>query len=170
MILIVKKILSEQSNYEVDDIFKINKMIDEKFSLDYCDVIKKFIKNETIDDGLDRYKKLVYIRNFIDKNDLYNIMISGNNKIENIIHKLQNIDKEIYDEYSLYNNSFDLLDFINYVDIEISKVDPTIYVFVGQRNVDYHYLDDRIKTIYDEKIYKGIKIIYHNKVYDYSLG
>jgi hypothetical protein len=48
--------------------------------------------------------------------------------------------------------------------------DPTIYVIVGGEDENYDKLDDRIKTIFDDRVYKGIKIIYKNKLYDYSLS
>ena len=35
---------------------------------------------------------------------------------------------------------------------------------------DYDKLDKRIKTIYNSKIYKGIKIVYKNILYDFSLS
>ena len=40
--------------------------------------------------------------------------------------------------------------------------DPTIYIVIGDEDEDYNHIDDRIETIYDEKVYKGVKIIYKN--------
>ena len=60
-------------------------------------------------------------------------------------------------------------DFLNYLENELNKCDPHIYVEVGDKNVNFDYLSDRIVTEYNEKIYKGIMVIYRNKMYDYSL-
>ena len=61
-------------------------------------------------------------------------------------------------------------EFINYLDFEIGKYDPNVYVYVGDKSVNYDKLDKRIKTIYNSKIYKGIKIVYKNILYDFSLS
>ena len=58
----------------------------------------------------------------------------------------------------------------NYLDFEIGKYDPNVYVYVGDKSVNYDKLDKRIKTIYNSKIYKGIKIVYKNILYDFSLS
>ena len=47
---------------------------------------------------------------------------------------------------------------------------PTITVYVGDKNESYDNLSKYIKTIYSKDIYKGIKIKYQNKIYDYSLN
>ena len=52
----------------------------------------------------------------------------------------------------------------------MGKCDPTIYVYVGNNHYNYDYINKRIKTLYSDEIYKGIKIIYLNKLYDYSLS
>ena len=67
-------------------------------------------------------------------------------------------------------DEFEIEDFLNYVENEMGTCDPTIYVIVGGEDENYDKLDDRIKTIFDDRVYKGIKIIYKNKLYDYSLS
>ena len=64
---------------------------------------------------------------------------------------------------SIYN-------FLNYLDYQLQSQSPFIYVLVGNKQENYDYLSDKVKTIYDEKIYKGIKIKYRNKIYDYSIS
>ena len=45
-----------------------------------------------------------------------------------------------------------------------------IYVLVGNKNVSFNDVSDRVKTMYKEEVYRGIKIIYKGNIYDYSLG
>jgi len=112
-------------------------------------------------------KKLLNIKNKLKDEKLYQILTSNIDEVSNIIN---NEDKEILDEYQLYNEKFNFYDFINYIDNEITKVDPTIYVFVGNQKENYNYIDKRVKTLYRDTIYKGIIIVYRNKMYDYSLS
>ena len=46
----------------------------------------------------------------------------------------------------------------------------TFTEMLTDKNENYDYLSDNIKTIYSTDIYKGIKIKYQNKIYDYSLN
>ena len=43
-------------------------------------------------------------------------------------------------------------------------------VLVPNDKVNYDYIDKNIKTKVSDDIYKGIKILYRNKVYDFSLN
>ena len=60
-------------------------------------------------------------------------------------------------------------DFLEYLEVEIRKSDPVIYIEVGDKDLNYDQWDARIKTVYNDKIYKGIRIRYQDKLYDYSL-
>ena len=72
--------------------------------------------------------------------------------------------------YNLAKQNFEVEDFLNYIEYETSKCDPTVYIMVGEEKINFDYIDKRIKTVYSPKIYKGIQIIYKNKMYDYSLS
>ena len=77
--------------------------------------------------------------------------------------------QKLFAYYMLTNEKINITKFLEYLEIEILKNDPTIYIEVGNKNVNYDYLNNKIKTIYNKKIYKGIKIYYRNRLYDYSL-
>jgi hypothetical protein len=80
------------------------------------------------------------------------------------------INEDIFNEYYSVSESFQVEEFCNYLDYEMGKCDPTIYVYVGEKDVDYNKLDKNIKTIYSKDIYKGLKILYLNQLYDFSLS
>ena len=63
----------------------------------------------------------------------------------------------------------DVNQFMIFLNREITRFDPNIYIEVGNNHENYDYLSPRIKTIYNKKIYKGIKIYYHSKLYNYCL-
>ena len=68
----------------------------------------------------------------------------------------------------MFSNS--LNDFLSYLDELITDSNPNITVLVGNKNMNFDYLSKYVKTIVADDIYKGIKIIYKNKVYDFSLN
>ena len=57
-----------------------------------------------------------------------------------------------------------------YLNRLIELNDPTVVVLVPNDKVNYDYIDKNIKTKVSDGIYKGIKILYRNKVYDFSLN
>ena len=73
-------------------------------------------------------------------------------------------------EFFSGRDDFSIEDFSDYLNYEIGNSDTTIYVYVGNHKLNYDKIDKRIKTLYSDEIYKGLKIIYFNKLYDYSLS
>ncbi|UKI26888.1 MAG: hypothetical protein L6V91_09260 [Bacilli bacterium] len=61
-------------------------------------------------------------------------------------------------------------DFIDYLNRLIQLNDPTVVVLVPSTKENYDYIDKKVKTRVSESIYKGIKILYRNKIYDFSLN
>lgn len=163
--------MDSNDNYEVENLLDLVKAVDNKFSFDNEDVIKRFATMIANDKGLSDYKNLKEIKDYIEKIGVYDILtFDDDNKLDEVQENIKNIDSKIYSKYMNNRYEFDIEDFIDYLDNEIGMCDPTIYVYVGSKSENYDYVDERVKTIYDNKVYKGIKIIYKNKMYDYSLN
>ena len=83
--------------------------------------------------------------------------------------KLNNEEYKVY-EIFLSTNKFNMEDFIDYLNRLIELNDPTVIILVSNKNINFDYIDQKIKTVVSEKIYRGIKILYKNKIYDFSLN
>ena len=83
-----------------------------------------------------------------------------------------NLTKEEYKVYEIYlsSNKFNMEDFIDYLNRLIELNDPTVVVLVPNNKINYDYIDKKVKTKVSNTIYKGIKILYKNKIYDFSLN
>lgn len=162
--------LESNRNYELDEVFKIVKAVENSFKVDSEKLIRNFIetKVDNTDDKL--YESLLKIKEKIKEIGVYNILTADEEFITQFINDLKKENEQIIDKYMSISNSFDINDFINYVNSEIDKNNPTVYVLVGQESDNYDNIDKRIKTIYRSNIYKGFEIIYKNKMYDYSLN
>lgn len=162
--------VDNSNDYVIDNLFSIMRHVDDKFVIDNKKIVENFVKNNK-DDGDDyHYKKLIEMKKYIDSIGVYNIITNDKPKLViDIRSKLRLIDEDIYNEFFQDRDDFDVGDFINFLELEIGKYDPTIYVYVGNYEINYDYIDKRVKTMYDSKIYKGIKIVYKNVMYDYSL-
>ena len=73
-------------------------------------------------------------------------------------------------EIFISSNKFNMEDFIDYLNRLIELNDPTVTVLVPSKNMNFNYIDNKIKTKVSDSIYRGIKILYRNKVYDFSLN
>lgn len=159
--------VEKKLDFEVDDVFKLAKLVEDKFYVNSKKIVENFIKKNSISSSNSRYNDLVKLKSKLSNEKIYEILTCNFDEVKNIICEY---DSKIMNEYQILHEKFDLYDFINYIDSEIAKVDPTIYVFVGNQKENYNYIDSRIKTIYKDTIYKGIIIVYQNKMYDYSLS
>ena len=86
-----------------------------------------------------------------------------------IMKELLSSDEYKTVESLLGNKKFNIVKFIDKLDNLILKTNPEILVYTGEKNKDYNYLHNQIKTIYDNKITEGFKIVYKGVVYDYSI-
>ena len=89
---------------------------------------------------------------------------------EEYLNKLLTKEEHKVYEIFLSSNNFNMEDFIDYLNRLIELNDPTITILVPNKNINYDYIDKRIKTKVSDSIYKGIKILYRNKIYDFSLN
>ena len=145
--------------------------IEQGFIVDNEEVVKSFIKDKTDKDNLKRYKKLKQVKDYILEIGVYQILTSNDEGfMETVEREIEKIDHKIYQKYIMTNDYFEIEDFLNYLENEIGTCDPTVYVIVGGEDENYDHIDERIETVYDEKVCKGLKIIYRNKLYDYSLS
>lgn len=160
--------LLNKTKYQDKNIFELNKMIDEKFDIDYVGLLKDFLNN-VHDDGT--YKFVTNLRNKFNSKAIYDLKIlSDEDQVEFLNKNLKEEEKQIYKAYITINKKHNLDSFIDYLNELVDLNNPNITVYVGSKTENYDYLSEHIKTVYSKDIYKGIKIIYRNKIYDYSLN
>ena len=160
--------LLNKTKYQDKNIFEINKMIDEKFDIDYVGLINEFLKNIK-DDGT--YKFVTNLRNKFTSSTIYQLKIlTEEEQVASLKKNLNEQELQVYKAYLKINNKHNIDSFIDYLNELVDLNSPTITIYVGNKNENYDHLSNYIKTIYSKDIYKGIKIIYKNKIYDYSLN
>ena len=159
--------LLTETNYLDKNIFELNKKIEQKFIINYEDLIKDFLSNIK---GDNRYDFCVKLRNKFTPDEIYNIELMLSEERNAYLKKTLN--EEEYKVYEIYlaSNKFNMEDSIDYLNRLIELNDPTVVVLVPNDKVNYDYIDKNIKTKVSDGIYKGIKILYRNKVYDFSLN
>lgn len=160
--------LLNKTKYQDKNIFEINRMIDEKFDIDYIGIIKEFIKNT---EDLSAYQFVSNLRNKFNSDIIYKLKIlSDLEQVELLKKNLSDKEFEVYNAYIKINKKHNIDSFIDYLNELVDLNNPAITIYVGNKAENYDHLNKNIKTIYSKDIYKGIKIIYKNKIYDYSLN
>ena len=77
---------------------------------------------------------------------------------------------KVYETFRLVTSENSIENFIDYLDQLVDLNDPKVRIMVGNKSENYDHLSKNIETVYNDKIYRGIKIVYKNKVYDFSLS
>lgn len=157
----------EMPKYQIENLFKISKEIDNKFNLDEEKIIASFIKKHPDKPNNDKTQELKQYLNNIDK---YKLTIKNEQYINEVVNKLKHIAPQLIDDFFKQNDNEDIFNLINYLNVYVQKHDTTIYIEVCEKKINYNYLSPRVKTVYNPQIAKGIIIIYQNKKYDYSLN
>ena len=161
--------LLNNTEYQNRNIFELNKEIDNKFSIDYISLIKKFVTLTKSADN--QYSFCNNIKKKFTSDMVYKLKIMSDLELNDYLKKTLSGDEyKIYKLFTETNTKPNIDNFINYLNELIDLNNPLIVVYVGDKNENYDYLSDNIKTIYSTDIYKGIKIKYKNKIYDYSLN
>lgn len=156
-------------NYQDVEIFQKMKNIDEKFDINTKELLKKFISEKFSEENISIYEKLIEERSSISQDLVYELVLKNTKEQEQIIREMLKDGNVILDDFLKKNKKFNIIKFISYFDKIIAKLDPFIYVYVGNTNENYDNVHSYIRTKVDESIYKGFSIIYKGRLYDYSL-
>lgn len=160
--------LFSNTEYQNKNVFELNKKIDERFNIDVDVLVKKFLSFADDDSGY------VFCKNLRDKftsDVIYSLKLLTNDELDVEVRKILN-DEE-YKLYKLYRDiseKFSIDGFVDYITELMDLNNPEVVIYVGDKNQNFDSLSKYIKTIYSSEIYKGVKIKYRNRIYDYSLN
>lgn len=160
-------ITPKKIDYKVDNLIEKLKEVDDSFKIDEVQTIKDFLEKNQENENIALYNDLVCLKKTIKKYGIYKLMIDNKNTLSKIIEESSLRCKSFVKKF--YRNGMNINQFMIFLNNEIDKIDPVIYIETGKKEENYNSLGPRIKTVYNEDIYRGIKIYYHNKLYNYCL-
>ena len=160
--------LFNSTEYQDKNIFALNRKIDETFVVNYEDLVKDFLA--FCDDSND-YEFCLNLRNKFNSEKIYNLKSMLEADMEKELEEyLTAKEYKIYEAFKVIINEHTIENFVVYLDQLVDLNSPKIVILVGNKHENYDHLSQFIETKYNYKIYRGIKIIYRNKVYDFSLS
>ena len=160
--------LLNATKYQDNNIFELNKKIDENFVVNYEELIKDFL---SLCDSKNDYEFCYNLRGKFDSDTIYNLksMLPDDYELE-LKNMLSNKEYKVYETFKLIESDNSIDNFIDYLDQLVDLNNPRVLILVGNKSENYDHLSKYIETVYNDKIYRGIKIIYRGKVYDFSLS
>lgn len=160
--------LLNSTQYQDKNIFELNKKIDENFVVNYEELVKDFLA--LCDEDKD-YDFCLNLRGKFSSDVIYDLKSMMSDKQEEELKKmLSNKEYKVYEAFKLVVSDHSIDNFIDYLDQLVNLNNPKITILVGNKSENYDHLSENIETVFNDKIYRGIKIIYRNKVYDFSLS
>ena len=158
--------MMNKANYKYSDLLELQKKIDSDFQINYGNIVKKFVSEVEIDKD---YILCSAIKEKLNSKVIYELNISPS--LENSMSNYFNEEEMgIYYRFKKETNLEDINSFVNYLDELISVSSPYIEVYVSSPKYNFDHISKYVKTIVSNDIYKGIKIVFKNKVYDFSLN
>ncbi|MCI8588123.1 MAG: hypothetical protein HFG40_00545 [Bacilli bacterium] len=155
--------------YQIEDILQKAKEIDSKFSVDEESIINNFLKEKVTSSDDQLYQELVILKQKIIDYGIYNLLTKNVDIKHEFLDQASDGVKDALWYHLQAVKKIKITEFLEFLDLEIKKNDPTITIEVGEQGENYNHLSPYIQTVYNKKIYKGIKIYYQNRLYDYSL-
>ena len=160
--------LFNSTKYQDKNIFELNKKIDENFVVNYEELVRDFL---TFCDDSKDYDFCLKLRNKFDSEQIYRFKsMMGEQLEEELKEFLTNREYKVYEAFRLIISENSIENFIIYLDQLVDLNSPNVVILVGSKSENYDHLSKYIETKYNDKIYRGLKIIYRNKVYDFSLS
>ena len=126
------------AKYQNENIFELNKKIDENFVVNYEELIRDFLS--LCDDSKD-YDFCLNLRKKFDSKTIYNLKLLLKDEYEEAIKEmLTNKEYKVYEAFKVINTENTVDNFIDYLDQLIDLNSPKIKVLVGNKNENYEYL------------------------------
>lgn len=157
--------------YRQEEFFGSYKNLKNQFKINGKQILEKFLEEHKNDSKDKEYEKLRKMREQFDEEIVYGMLTLTPEEQYEVIENIVTTDaeKKLVELETYDKESFSIIKFTENLDLKIKQTDPTIYVYVSNEEINYDYLDKRIKTVLYKNMSEGIIIEYQNKMYDYSI-
>lgn len=162
------------ARYIDNDFFEEYKIAKDKLlSIDKQEVIDNVIAKVPFTGDMERYDTACGILEKLNFDAVYDLCSSQKEEQLQILREcLSGAEQKLLLEYVTEMQEmeeFDILQFLDYVKKVRTDNDPHVFVNVGINEEDYSDSVRNIVCSIDTNICEGLKIVYQNKIYDYSI-
>lgn len=162
------------ARYIDNDFFEEYKIAKDKLlSINKQEVIDNVMEKVPFTGNMERYNTVQSIMGKLNFEAVYDLCSSTKEDQLQIIKECLDIEEQKllleYIENMTDIDEFEVLGFIDFLKHIAWKNDPHVFVSVAENEEDYTNEERQIVCLVDQNICEGLKIVYQNKVYDYSI-
>lgn len=171
---IARDIYIPTARYIDNDFFEEYKIAKDKLmSINKQEVIDNVIEKVPFTGDIKLYDTVQGILDKLNYDAIYDLCSSTKeDQLQIVKDSLEGEEQKLLLEY-IENmediDEFEILGFTDFLKHTAWKNDPHVFVSVAENEEDYTNEDRNIVCLVDQNICEGLKIVYQNKVYDYSI-
>ena len=162
------------ARYIDNDFFEEYKIAKDKLmSINKQEVIDNVIEKVPFTGNIELYNTIQGVLDKLNFDAIYDLCSSTKeDQLQIIKDSLDEKEQKLLLEYieTLEDiDEFEVLGFTDFLKHTAWKNDPHVFVSVAENEEDYSNKERNIVCLVDQNICEGLKIVYQNKVYDYSI-
>lgn len=158
------------AEYREENFFHNYKELQKNFNINGEKIVREFIKEHKYEENIKSFESLVSFKRKFTQEVIYEILSLDVETQLQFLNSIANATvKKVLELEKYSKDDFKFLKLLEEIDKKIEIMDPTVYVYVGNVNYNYDYIDENIKTLIFKNMVEGIIIKYQNKMYDYSI-
>lgn len=169
-----RELFIPMARYIDDEFFDHHRMVKNLMkSMNWQEIIKK-IQSQYVFCGIrEDYDAACGLLEFLNMETLYEFCtLTPAVQLENLQTAVQGTEKGLLDRFLLTvpeGEVFDILRFQTFVREIRTENDPVMYLRTGEEEMEPLESEVEIKHQFDKNISEGLKIIYQNRLYDFSI-
>lgn len=149
------------------EFFKNYDYVKRMFKFDYIKILNTFVKTAIAKDHDNPYEIL---KNALTPQVQYDLLNFEDKEQFNILKQcIPSQYDNILDNYKNQNKVFDIIKFCEFLELKAKAYDNSIIVKMGYPDERIKDISPNIKIEEDKTIIEGMKIVYRNTLYDYSI-
>lgn len=154
-------------NFTDIEFFKNYDYVKRMFKFDYMKILNTFIQTAIAKDHDNLYETLKESLTSQIQFDLLNF--EGEEQYTILKQCIPSQYDVILDDYKKRNKAFDIIKFCEFLELKAKAYNNSIIVKMGYPDERIKKISPNIEVVEDKSIIEGMKIVYRNTLYDYSI-
>ncbi len=156
--------------YENENFLREYKAVKHEIKINKPGTVLAIMKEESQEQEAAFAYEIMEILEIFNFNTLYDISTLSQKNQELVFREVLNEkQQQLMDAYIAEFGDFDAIEFYDFVKELSFSFGSEFYVKTGEQNENFSNLGQNVVTVHDPSIIEGIKILYRNKMYDYSV-
>lgn len=171
---ISRELFVPTARYIDNEFFDNHKLVNDMMKdIDQMQIVRNIRQKHQYRGDLEAYDCACRLLEFLGMDTTYELCtIPPEEQIKTLREALSGKEAEVLDDFLAglgEDEEFDVLNFRTYVREIRTAQDPNMYIRTGEHEVDYLTEDKTLVHQYDSNISEGLRIVYQNQSFDFSI-